>query len=196
MLSTGRTLIGGVVAGLILFVVGFIFWATPLGQLAYRTAPDQQGAAVQLALAQNLSPTGTGAYVIPYPHTAPGAVLYGQGPIATVHFNTEGYATEDMSMIVSGLVLALVAGVLLALGLAVLAGTRSFGERARLVVFVAVGFGVWTILGQPVFNNFGWGYWLYSFIAETTGLVLAGLVVVRWFLPHPRSAPADAPTDV
>ncbi|MEA3041489.1 MAG: hypothetical protein QOC65_978, partial [Sphingomonadales bacterium] len=55
MLSTGRTLIGGIVAGIILFVTGFIFWATPLGQLAYKTAPDAQGAAVQLSLAQNLT---------------------------------------------------------------------------------------------------------------------------------------------
>ena len=196
MLSTGRTLIGGLVAGLVLFVVGFIFWATPLAEFAYKTAGDQQGAAVQLALAQNLSESGTGAYVIPNPTTQQGASNYTAGPIATVHFNTSGYSPEDMSMIVPGLLLALVSGLLLALGLSILAGNRSFADRARLVVFVSLGFSIWTILGQPVFNHFGWGHWIYSFIAETTALVLAGLVIVRWFLPHPRSAPADAPTDV
>jgi hypothetical protein len=196
MLSTGRTLIGGIVAGLILFVVGFVFWATPLHQLAFKTAPDAQGAAVQLALAQNLSPSGTGAYVIPYPHTQQGGVLYSQGPIATVHFNANGYSPDDMSMIVPGLVIALVSGILIALGLSFLGGTKSFGDRARLVVFLAVGINLWTILGQPVFNHYGWGYWIYSFLAETTGLILAGLVVARWFLPHPRSAPADAPAEV
>jgi nitrate reductase NapE component len=196
MLSTGRTLIGGIVAGLILFVVGFIFWATPLHQLAYRTAPDAEGAAVQLALAQNLSQSGTGAYVIPYPHSQQGGVLYSQGPIATVHFTAEGYSPDDMGMIVPGLVMAIVSGILIALGLSMLGGTRSFGDRARLVVFLAIGINLWTLLAQPVFNHYGWGYWIYSFLAETTGLLLAGLVVVRWFLPHPRSAPADAPTDV
>ncbi len=196
MLSTGRTLIGGLVAGLILFVVGFIFWATPLGQLAFKTAPDAQGAAVQLALAQNLSPTGTGTYAIPAAHTQQGGVLASQGPIATVHFNTSGYSPDDMTMILPGLVLALISGVLLAMGLSVLAGTRSFGEQARLVLFVSVGITMWTILGQPVFNHYGWGYWIYAFIAETVALVLAGLVVARWFLPHERAAPADAPTNV
>ena len=198
MLNTGRTFIGGIVAGIILFVVGFVFWATPLGQFAYRTAPDAQGAAVQLALAQNLSPSGTGAYIIPAHESAQGAVLYGQGPIATVHFNTRGYSPDDMSMILPGFVFAIVSGLLIALGLSVLGANRSFGERARLVVFVSVGITLWTILAQPVFNHFGWGYWFYSFLAETTGLVLAGLVVVRWFLPHPhaRTAPADAPAAV
>ena len=185
MLSTGRTLVGGIVAGIILFLVGFVFWATPLAEFAYRTAGDQQGAAVQLALAQNLSQSGTGAYIIPAHESAQGAVLYAQGPIATVHYNTVGYSPDDMSMILPGFIMALVSGILLALGLAVLSGTRRYGERARLVVFVSVGITLWTILAQPVFNHFGWGYWVYSFIAETTGLILAGLVVTRWFLPTP-----------
>jgi hypothetical protein len=196
MLSTGRTLIGGLVAGIILFLVGYIFWATPLGQLAYKTAPDAQGAAVQLAMAQNLSATGTGAYIIPNMTTQQGASNYTNGPIATVHFNTGGYSPDDMSMILPGFVMALVSGLLIALGLAALGGTRSFGERARLVIFFSVGITIWTILAQPVFNHFGWGYWVYSFVAETTALILAGLVVARWFVPHPHTALDDAPTEV
>jgi hypothetical protein len=195
MLSTGRTLIGGVVAGIILFIVGFIFWATPLGQLAYRTAGDQQGAAVQLAMAQNLSQTGTGAYVIPNATTQQGASNYTNGPIATVHFNTSGYSPDDMSMILPGFVMALVSGLLMSLGLSALGAPHSFGERARLVIFFSVGITIWTILAQPVFNHFGWGYWVYSFVAETTGLVLAGLVVARWFVPHPHTVRTDAPTE-
>lgn len=197
MLSTGRTLIGGLVAGLILFVVGFIFWATPLGQLAYKTAPDPQGAAVQLSLAQNLSQTGTGAYVIPSPHTQQGGVRYSQGPIATVHYNSRGYSPDDMGMILPGLVMALVSGILISLGLSyVCGGGRSYGSAVRLVVFFSVGITLWTILAQPVFNHFGWGYWIYSFVAETTALILAGLVVARWFMAPARTAPADAPTEV
>ncbi|HYJ30329.1 MAG TPA: hypothetical protein VEW25_08320 [Allosphingosinicella sp.] len=197
MLSTGRTLLGGIVAGIILFVVGFIFWATPLAEFAYKTAGDQQGAAVQLALAQNLSPSGTGAYIIPAHESAGGAVLYAQGPIATVHFNTSGYSPDDMSMILPGFIMALISGMLISLGLgAVCGGGRSFAAAAKLVICFSVGVTLWTILAQPIFNHFGWGYWIYSFIAETTGLVLAGLVVARWFVPHPRAAHADAPVEV
>jgi len=197
MLSTGRTLLGGIVAGIILFVVGFIFWATPLAEFAYKTAGDQQGAAVQLALAQNLSPSGSGAYIIPAHESAGGAVLYAQGPIATVHFNTSGYSPDDMSMILPGFIMALISGMLISLGLgAVCGGGRSFAAAAKLVICFSVGVTLWTILAQPIFNHFGWGYWIYSFIAETTGLVLAGLVVARWFVPHPRAAHADAPAEV
>jgi hypothetical protein len=197
MLSTGRTVIGGIVAGIIIFVVGFVFWATPLAEFAYKTAPDAQGAAVQLALAQNLSETGTGTYIIPAHDEAQGAVLYAQGPIATVHFNTSGFSPDDMSMILPGFIMALITGLMMAFGLAAVGGGgRSFAASAQLVVLFSIGLTVWTTLAQPVFNHFGWGYWIYSFISEATAFILAGLVVARWFLPPARSAPADAPTDV
>ena len=192
MLNFGRVLIGGLVAGIILFIVGFIFWASPLSELAYNNADDQQGAAVQLALNQNLTERGTGTYVIPNPATAEGAANYARGPIATVHYNTGGYSPDDMSMILPGLIMALVAGMLIAVGLAFGARHATFGERARLVLFFSLGVTVWTLLAQPVFNHHGWGYWIYSFIAETTALALAGLVVARWFLPHPQVAAATA----
>lgn len=192
-----RTFIGGIIGGLILFVVGFVFWATPLGEIPYSHASDTQGAAVQLALNQNLTATGTGAYVIPNPTTAAGAVGYGQGPIATIFFNTKGFSRDDYSMIPPGLAVALVSGLLMAFGLAAVGGGgRSFSSSARLVVLISLGFCVWEFLGSPIFNNFGWRYWIYAFVAESVSLILAGLVIARWFLPHPpaTAAPAEAPT--
>jgi hypothetical protein len=190
-----RTVIGGIVGGIILFVVGFVFWATPVGEFAYETAGDQQGANVQLALAQNLPETG--AYVIPYPMTAAGAVNYSQGPIAVVHFNTGRFAPDDMSMILPGFLFAIGSGLLMAFGLAAVGGGgRSYAGTATLVVLFSTGITVWTILAQPVFNHFGWGYWVYAFIAETTGLILAGLVIARWFLPPSRTVATAEPTEV
>jgi hypothetical protein len=195
-----RTLIGGLVGGLIIFVVGFIFWATPLGEIPYSHATDAQNAAVQTALAQNLTPAGTGAYVVPAHSSAEGAVLYAKGPIATIYFNTRGYSPDDMSMILPGFIVAEIAGLLIAFGLgAVGGGGRSFGAMARLVVFFSLGFTVWEFLGSPIFNHFGWGYWIYAFVAESVSLILAGLVIARFFMPHySRTAAAepvhDAPT--
>ncbi|HEU0100211.1 MAG TPA: hypothetical protein VFQ67_15750 [Allosphingosinicella sp.] len=189
-----RTVIGGLVAGIIIFVVGFIFWATPLGELAYSRADEAQNAAVQASLAQNLTPSGTGTYIIPAHNSAAGAVLYAKGPIATVHFNTRGYSPDDMSMILPGFIVAVVAGLLIAFGLAAVGGGRSFAELARLVVCVSLGFTVWEYLGSPIFNHYGWGHWIYAFVAESVSLILAGLVVARFFMPHHRSeAPAAAP---
>ena len=192
-----RTLIGGVVAGIILFVMGYIFWASPLGEIPYSTATDAQNAAVQRALAQNLTQSGTGTYIIPAHKSADGAVLYAQGPIATVHFNTAGFSPDDMSMLLPGFIVAVIAGLLMACGLAAAGGGRAFPNMARLVIFYSLGFTVWEFLATPIFNHFGWGYWIYAFIAEAVSLIIAGLVVARWFLPRDaeaRAAPAE-PTE-
>jgi len=187
-----RTFIGGLVGGLILFVLGFVFWATPLGEIPYSRAGEAQNAAVQLALAQNLTESGTGAYVIPAHATAGGAVLYAQGPIATIHFNTRGFSPDDPSMLLPGLIAALVSGLLMAFGLAAVGGgTRGFSGTARLVVLISLGFCVWEYIGGPIFNHFGWRYWIYSFVAESVSLIVAGLVIARWFLP--REAAAESP---
>ena len=180
-----RTVIGGLVAGIVIFVIGFIFWATPLGELAYSKADEAQNAAVQASLAQNLSPGGTGTYIIPAHNSAAGAVLYAKGPIATVHFNTRGYSPDDMSAILPGFIVAVAAGLLIAFGLAA-AGGRSFADLARLVICFSLGFTVWEYLGSPIFNHYGWGFWIYTFIAESVALIVAGLVVARWFVPHDR----------
>lgn len=193
-----RTIIGGLVGGLILFVVGYIFWATPLGEIPYTRAGDAQSAAVQLSLAQNLTESGTGAYIIPAHQSAQGAVLYAQGPIATVYFNTAGFSPDDMSMILPGFILALVSGLLMAFGLAAVGGGgRSFSSSARLVVLFSLGFTVWEYLATPVFNHFGWRYWIYAFTAESVSLILAGLVIARWFLPraHYEAPAAAAPAE-
>jgi hypothetical protein len=189
-----RTLIGGVVGGLLLFVIGFIFWATPLAEIAFTKAGEPQNAAVQTALAQNLTTTGTGTYIIPAHSGAQGAVLYAQGPIATVHFNTKGYSPDDMSMIVPGLVMALVAGLLVALGLSAVAAGRSVAELGRTVVLLSIAFTFWEYLGSPVFNHYGWGYFIYYFIAETVAWVSAGLVIA-WFVAKAPAAAREAPPE-
>lgn len=192
-----RTFLGGLVGGVILFVMGYIFWATPLGEIPYSHTGDAQNAAVQLSLAQNLSQAGTGAYIIPAPGTRVGANLYTQGPIATVFFNTAGFSPEDMSMLLPGFIAAVIAGLFMAFGLAAVGGGgREFAGTARLVVLFSLGFCVWEYLATPIFNHFGWTYWIYSFVAEAVSLILAGLVIARWFLPRAyESAPAAAPVE-
>ena len=193
-----RTVIGGLVGGIILFVMGFIFWATPLSELAFAKAGDAEGAAVQSALAANLTKTGTGTYEIPYAGTPQGTTLYGRGPIATVHFNTAGFSSEDMGMLLPGIIVAVLTGMLMAFGLAAVGGGgRSFAGVARLVVLYSLGFTTWAYLAMPIFAHHGWGHWIYSFIAESVSLIVAGLVIARWFLPHyrPATAEAAAPTE-
>src|SRR5882757_7378885 len=109
-----RSIIGGLVGGLALYMVGFIFWGTPLSNLAFNSVDDQHNAVVQAVLAQNLTVSGTGTYIIPSPGTSEGSVLYGKGPIATVHFVTGGFPVVDTSSLLWGLMLALLTGILIA----------------------------------------------------------------------------------
>jgi hypothetical protein len=191
-----RTFLGGLVGGVILFVMGFIFWATPLGEIPYSAVGDSESAAIQLVLNQNLTSTGTGAYVVPGSKTAPSAILYAQGPIATIFFNTQGYSPDDTAMLLPGFIAALIAGLLMAFGLAAVGGGgRSFAGTARLVVLFSLGFCVWAYLASPIFNHFGWTYWIYSFVAEAVSLILAGLVIARWFLPGAPEAVAAPATE-
>lgn len=191
-----RTIIGGLAAGLVLFAIGFLFWASPLSRIAYSSASEVESAAVQTALAQNLGRSGTGTYVVPSQETAQGVALYERGPVATVHFNSRGFHPQELGSAIAGLVFALISGLLIAFALAGLGAAWSFAERARLVVLFSVGITFWTILAQPIFHHHGWTYWVYSFVSQTAALIAAGLVAARWFMPHARQAPADAPTEV
>jgi hypothetical protein len=188
-----RSLAGGVAAGFILFLLGYLFWQTPLSGLAYKNLPDQQGAAVQQALSQNLTPTGTGTYRIPDPKNQQGALLYAKGPVATVDYNTDGFSPTGTAGLLPGLIFALGAGMLISLGLGAVATGRTFGELARLVVFGSLGVCTWIFLAAPVANHFGWGFWIYAFVAEAISLIAAGLTVARWFVPHGHVAAAAAP---
>ena len=179
-----RTLFGGLVGGLAMYVVGFLFWGTPLSALAFSSITDGQAAAVQAALAQNLTLSGTGTYAVPSPGTGQGTILYGQGPIATIHFNTAGFPALDTTALLGGLLLAFVSGVILAAALGIVArGVPAFVDRARVGVLAALAVTLYLDLGQPVLNHFGPGYFIYTFLGDFLGFVAAVLVIARWFLP-------------
>ena len=180
-----KTLLGGVIGGVALYLVGFLFWGTPLSQLAFNRLGDDQVAVAHQALAQTLSATGTGTYLIPAPDTAGGSVLYGKGPVAMVHFNISGFPVVDTGALGTGFIFAIVTGLLIAFALGSV-GSRvtDFFSRARLAILLALIGTFYTELGQPIFNHFGFGYWTYLFLSDFIGLSVAGLIIARWFLPR------------
>ncbi|MBA2933095.1 hypothetical protein HZF05_03190 [Sphingomonas sp. CGMCC 1.13654] len=181
-----RILIGSVLGGLVQFFVGFIFWGTPLSRLVFTVAPDAQEAAVQTALAQNLTATGTGTYHVPWPDTAAGTVLHGRGPVALIFFNTQGFPAMQTSSLIGGLVLSIVSILLLGLALhTVAARVDDFASRMKIVVFASLGVVLYSVLGQPVFNFYmPWGYWVYLAISLIVGFVAGGFVLAKWFVPY------------
>jgi len=190
-----RVILGAAAAALVMLFIGFIFFMTPLSRLSMANIDDAQAAAVQQALAANLPRTGT--YSVPGMDTPAQTNMFSQGPIATVHYNTAGFAADDPMMLVVGLVFNFLVALLI--GAALIGIDRrvpDFGSRARVAVIIAVAASAFTHLGEPIFWHHDWGHFIYLFIADAAMLAAAGLVMA-WFLPRaPVAAPADAPKDV
>lgn len=187
-----RVLIGSIVGGLAQFFVGFLFWGVPfLARIPFSVASDAQNAAVQTALAQNLTSTGT--YFVPWPENAAGTVLQGRGPVALIFFNTHGFPSMDPGSLVTGLILSIVSIFLLGIGLLAIAGrVGDFASRARIVIAMSLATVLYFTIATPVYNYYmPWGYWIYLALSQLIGIVVGGLILARWFLP---SAPAAAET--
>ncbi len=185
----GRALIGAVAAAFAMFILGFIFFATPLSGIGTNSLPDREAAAVQTALAQNLPETAT--YAVPSDATAGQTTLYGRGPIATIHYNTSGFAIGDAGTMIGGFIHMLVVTLLMAVGLYTASRyVASFGERVRLLVLGTLGATIFMRLGEPIWFHQDWGHAVYLFIADCTSLIAAGLVILK-LLPRNRAATAE-----
>lgn len=172
-----RTMIGGLLGGLAMFITGFIFWGTPLSALALSRAGDQASANLQAAMAQALTPTGTGVYIIPDPATAQGTILYGRGPVAQIFYNATGFPVMDGSALIGGLILSLVVGIIIALALRF--AVADFTSRMRVTILFALAAALWLHLGQAVFNHAPWAYIVYLAFSDFVALVTAGLIAAK-----------------
>lgn len=184
-----RALVGGLLGGLAIFITGFIFWGTPLSALALSRTDEQASANLQAAMAQALTPTGTGVYVIPDPATAQGTVLYGKGPVAQIFYNEGGFPVMDSGALIGGLILALIVGVVIALALRF--ALADFASRARVTILFALAAVLWLHVGQAVFNHAPWGYILYLAFSDFVALALAGLIAAKLMDTKVQAVGAD-----
>ncbi|MBA3677384.1 MAG: hypothetical protein H0W74_08275 [Sphingosinicella sp.] len=189
-----RVIIGSAAAAIAMFIIGFVFFATPLAKLGMASLDDAQAANVQQVLAANLPKTGT--YSIPGVDTPAQTNMYSQGPIATVHYNVRGFAAMDPAALVGGLVFNFV--VALIIGAALIGIDRrvpDFSSRAKLVMIFAVAASAYLRLGEPIYWHHDWPHFIYLFIADAAILSVGGLVIARWFLHRGKEEPA-APSEV
>jgi hypothetical protein len=181
-----RLMLGSLVAGLAMWLVGFIFWGPLLGWIPFTVASEADQATLQAALKTALGPTGTGVYAIPSPATQLGTVLHAQGPVAMVHFTNSGFPAFDTTGLLWGLLLAVVCAFVFGLALRSVALGMTFAERIKLVALIAVAITAYADLGQPIFNHAPWGYYVYAFVSDLVTWLVAGAVFARWFLPAPE----------
>jgi hypothetical protein len=184
-------MVGAVAAAVAMFILGFIFFSTPVANIARAGLDDNQAAAVQQSLAANLPATGT--YFVPYPDTPAQNVMYSRGPIATVHYNSRGFATADPTVMVGGFIHFLVVALLMAAGLYTLSRyVLPFGEQMKLLILGVAGAVVFMRLRDPIWYHHGWGHAIYLLIADTVILLVAGFIILKLL---PRTAPATATTE-
>jgi len=177
-----RVLIGSLVGGIAMFLVGFIFWATPLNRVGISMLNDQQSANVQSALSANVPHTGF--YVVPTPDTAGGTVLYGKGPVALLNYNSAGYSTADGKVMIGGFIQEVVVSLMIGFSLLAVAGrVTDFASRARLVVGFAATGTVLVSISDAIWMHGDWRYAIYAVVANSCMFIASGLVIARWFLP-------------
>lgn len=179
-----RLILGGVLGGVAMWLVGFIFWGPILGWIPISTIPDASMQALQQAMATHLGPTGTGVYAIPSPTTQAGTGMYAAGPVAMVHFTNQGFPAMDSGALVKGLILGIVCVLLAGFAMRIAASALSFADRLKLVAVIAVAVTAYSDLGQPIFNHAPWGYFIYLWISDVASWIAAG-AVLAWALPRP-----------
>lgn len=185
----GRALVGAVAAAVAMFIIGFIFFATPLNKLATASLDNAQAAAVQQVLAANVP--GTGTYYVPSADTREQSEMYSRGPVATLHYNMHGFSVADPGVMIAGFIHMLVVASLMAAGLYALSRhVPNFAEQAKLLGLGIIGATVFMRLGEPIWYHQDWGYAIYMFIADSISLGVAGFIILKLL---PRWTKADAP---
>lgn len=175
-----KTLIGSVLGAIVMFVAGFILYATPLYYAAVGDTTDQQQATIQQSLAANLPETGT--YHVPDGSTSASTVMYGQGPVAVIHYNRSGFPTSDPTMLLGGFIHYLVVALLIGVALAGLKHDGvTFADRLRTSALFAVAIAALLNLGQPIWYHLGWGHFVFKFIADVI-VIVSGSAVISWFM--------------
>lgn len=185
-----RLVLGSLAAGIAMWLVGFIFWSPLLSWIPLAAIPDGNAALVQQVMAAQLGPVGSGTYAIPSATTTAGTVLQANGPVAIVHFTNHGFPALDSMSLIWGMVLSIACAFAGALAMNMVALDLGYGERIRLVAFLAIAVAGYADLSQPVFNHAPWGFFVFLFVSHVVTWIAGGAVLAR-ILPYPDEGPAE-----
>jgi hypothetical protein len=181
-----RAFIGAVLAAIAMFIIGFIFFATPLAKLASASLDDSQAAAVQQSLAANLPRTGT--YFVPDADSRAQAEMYSRGPVATVHYNMRGFSPVDPGVLIAGFIHMLIAALIAAAALLLLSRrVTAFDEQCKIAGLAIIAAVLFIRLGEPIWYHHDWPWAIYTFIADSVSLGAAALIILK-MLPRVRAA--------
>ena len=186
-----RALVGAVAGAIAMFIIGFIFFATPLSKLGIGTLDDVRAAAVRQALAANLPQTAT--YYVPDPSTRAQSEMYSRGPVAMIRYNMKGFAPSDPAAMIGGFVHMLIVSLLIAWFLWLLARyVHSFAEQVKITGIVILGTTIFIRLGDPIWDHMDWTYSIYTLVADVAMLGTAALIILKLLPQQAAATPASA----
>lgn len=176
-----RVLIGSLASAVVMFLIGFIAYGTPLMRLGYARTTDAVQIDVQTALK---ALPGTGTYVIPSGDSAATTAAFANGPVATINYNAGGFAMVDPQVMLTGFIHMFIVALLLGMTLWGVRGrVPDFASRARLVIGMALVAVVFIDLSEPIWFHHDWRNALYVAAVNFISLCAAGCILARWFVP-------------
>lgn len=176
-----RLIGGSAIAAVLMFILGFIFYATPLQGIAYASADPAVIDRVQAAMAELPK---SGAYLIPNTEQPGGAAAYAKGPIGMLRVVKSGFPAFDPTVLMAGFTHYFVSALLIGLALRSVAGRLDGGQTRAVLGWTILACAIFNQLGDPVWYRLDWTYALYSFGANVVILVAGALVVARWMRPR------------
>lgn len=180
-----KVVIGAAVASVAMFILGFIFYATPLGSIPVGSVGDSEAAAIQSVLAGNMDNEGARTVMVPSGEGAVQQRMYLEGPIAMVHYNPEGQEIGGTATMIGGLIHYFISALVLGAALYSLLGhVREFSQRASITVLFVLGASIFMHLGNPIWRHQDWLYHGYLFFADAVVYAAGGLIIARFFLPQ------------
>jgi hypothetical protein len=179
-----RTLIGIVVASVLMFVWGFIYWGIlPVAGTVLKTMPNQESIVPVL----ESSIPSTGVYLIPVGADAgePDAATqerHARGPIATLVYTKEGGPMMPPSTMVKGYLHMLGAAVVAAIIL-MASGRREYFGRLMICTWLGVFVAIWPELSRVIWFSFPRDYCVLYMTYHFTSCLLMGIVLAYFVKP-------------
>ncbi|MEM9292680.1 MAG: hypothetical protein AAGD01_13440 [Acidobacteriota bacterium] len=178
-----RTIIGSLLAALVVFTWGFVFWNVLPPAWSVR-APVEQADQLSAELQKHLPSSGT--YALPHPatfggDTAAAGEAYLQGPIATIQYHAEGAPVVSGGKLGSGFVHIFITAFLIATLLGwVASSVPSYGARVKVVVLAGFAAAFFAHLDDPIWYLHSWGFEFYHFAYDFTSWVIYGLILGKF----------------
>ena len=179
-----RTLLAVVLASIVMFIWGAVFWISPVPYAAVSHTNDD--AAAGQALLQHFPETG--AYFIPGLQNDEQSLtrLHEAGPLATIYIQRDGRPPAAGDIFLYGFVHELIAVGLMALLLTLALPTLgSFVKRWGFVVVAGMIGSVFTNVANMIWWYHPAGLHLYNMLYELIAWGLAGAVLAAMIRPRP-----------